>query len=156
MGAPSTQVSSLQSQQRKPPIEEAIKTATTSFARDEELSQLNELVKNLLSEQQALKDKVNQQEQQLQTFKASGTQEAQLTNRKITKKPADRSKTLSNVQSTKATGVEEAKAERDRKRKVQQAEEQAKIEAIEAKIEIARKRIEEKKSQKSQAASKTV
>jgi methionine aminopeptidase len=37
--------------------------------RDVELKELNDLVKNLLAEQQALKTKLNEQEQTIQTFK---------------------------------------------------------------------------------------
>lgn len=44
------------------------------------------------------------------------------------------------------TGADDAKTIAERKRKEKEADEQSKIEAIEAKIEIARKRIEEKKS----------
>lgn len=45
--------------------------------------------------------------------------------------------------------------EREARRKAKQDEEAAKIQAIEAKIELARQRIEEKKSQKSQQANKS-
>ena len=52
-------------------MEQVSRATSNAFesTRDNELSQLNELVKNLLSEQQALKNKLSEQEQQIQTFK---------------------------------------------------------------------------------------
>jgi hypothetical protein len=48
--------------QAKPPIDQVSRATSNAFesTRDTELSQLNELVKNLLSEQQALKNKLSE------------------------------------------------------------------------------------------------
>ena len=71
------------------------------------------------------------------------------------KKPVEKIKTMSTATKTSTT-FEDAKSIAEKKRKEKQAIEQAKIDAIEAKIEIARKRIEEKKTQRSSHAKSTI
>lgn len=75
--------------------------------------------------------------------------------REITKKASERTRSQNPTQK-KTVQSADSKSIHARKLKEQQAQEQAKLEAIEQKIEKARKRIEEAKAQKSIKAQQTI
>lgn len=122
--------------------------------KNKQITELTDMVKVLLDEQRALKEKIELQDLKIKSGGMNVHESIEVGNlmgvrkqREITKKASER--TRSQNPSKKTVQSADSKTLHARKMKEQHAIEQAKLDAIENKIEKARKRIEEVKVQKS-------
>ena len=135
--------------------------------KNKQITELSDMVKILLDEQRSLKDKLDQQEQKMNSIGPNGSavrnsaisdsSEVSMLMRKqreITKKASERTRSMNPQKKTVQSA--DSKTLHARKQKEQHAIEQAKLDAIQNKIEKARLRIEEVKVQRSLKAQQSV